>query len=54
MHGGQIKQLHHAGVINLRVAAITRANGMLPVTQILMNTDNRDERETNTGRVQEL
>src|SRR5438093_1198933 len=34
MSGDQIKQLHHAGGINLRVAAITRANGMFPVAQI--------------------
>ena len=34
MNGDQIKQLHHAGGINLRVAAIARANGTRPVAQI--------------------
>ena len=34
MRGDQVKQLHHAGRINLRVAAITRAKRTLPVVQI--------------------
>ena len=34
MNGAEVKQLHDAGRINLRVTALARANGMLPVAQV--------------------